>query len=472
MKRLTCEMCGGTNLVKQDGLFVCQSCGCKYTVEEAKKMMVEGVVEVTGTVKVDNSDKVETYRKMATDAYDSGNTSEAYQYFLKVLEIEPTDYLSIFYKGMCQGWETSLARPRVGEAVAAYHQAEHHIPSEIAQTVKAAFIRELVRLMSVWFKKAQESYHNIEEWYQCNTSIYYTYKSVADQIIKFIDGFKDVLVNSEFSGLLKEIAELYCSACEAMCDFIYVWTDYSQENAIFSSLTSSQKQPYLGKYDDMIFEVRKYYPDFKKVNSRYLIIDRMSPPVSFNGIATQRVDQNYQMCVDADRVINQKLQRFKNEILQKEKKERREKYWSEHATEKQQYEERLAEIDSEVRTLRSQDTPYLARIAEIKKDLSQHLPAESQLAELKRQKNDLVEQKSKLGLFAGKQKKALQAQIDSLQTQIDGVDGTVKCLRKEIQDDVNARISAVEAERKPISDKISVLEREKSAINAELTKDR
>ncbi len=55
MKRLTCEMCGGTDLIKQDGVFVCQSCGVKYSLEEARKMMIEGVVQVSGTVQVDNS---------------------------------------------------------------------------------------------------------------------------------------------------------------------------------------------------------------------------------------------------------------------------------------------------------------------------------------------------------------------------------------------------------------------------------
>lgn len=41
MKQLTCEMCEGTNLIKIDGSFTCQSCGTKYSVEEAKKMMLE-----------------------------------------------------------------------------------------------------------------------------------------------------------------------------------------------------------------------------------------------------------------------------------------------------------------------------------------------------------------------------------------------------------------------------------------------
>ena len=56
MKKLTCEMCGGTDLIKQDGVFVCQSCGCKYSVEEARKLMIEGTVYIQGTVVIDHTD--------------------------------------------------------------------------------------------------------------------------------------------------------------------------------------------------------------------------------------------------------------------------------------------------------------------------------------------------------------------------------------------------------------------------------
>ena len=55
MKAMTCEMCGSNEFVKEDGLFVCQSCGIKYSLEDAKRMMIEGTVDVQGTVKVDNS---------------------------------------------------------------------------------------------------------------------------------------------------------------------------------------------------------------------------------------------------------------------------------------------------------------------------------------------------------------------------------------------------------------------------------
>ena len=45
MKQLTCEMCGSTDIVKDGGVFVCQTCGCKYSVAEAKKMMTETIEE-------------------------------------------------------------------------------------------------------------------------------------------------------------------------------------------------------------------------------------------------------------------------------------------------------------------------------------------------------------------------------------------------------------------------------------------
>ena len=104
MKQLTCEMCGSNDLLKQDGVFVCQTCGTKYSVEEAKKMMVEGTVEVAGTVKVDNTESIENYLKIAKSAYSSQNQVEAENYANKVIEIAPDNYEAWLIKGKAAGW--------------------------------------------------------------------------------------------------------------------------------------------------------------------------------------------------------------------------------------------------------------------------------------------------------------------------------------------------------------------------------
>lgn len=97
MKQLTCEMCGGTDLIKQDGVFVCQSCGMKYSVEEAKKMMIEGTVDVQGTVKVDNSAFVEKYLTNARRAYAKEDWEEVEKYYNMVEQNTPNNMESVFF---------------------------------------------------------------------------------------------------------------------------------------------------------------------------------------------------------------------------------------------------------------------------------------------------------------------------------------------------------------------------------------
>ncbi len=52
MKAMVCEMCNSNDIQKQDGLYVCQACGTKYSVEEAKKLILDGPVEIKGTVSI------------------------------------------------------------------------------------------------------------------------------------------------------------------------------------------------------------------------------------------------------------------------------------------------------------------------------------------------------------------------------------------------------------------------------------
>ena len=91
MKALVCEMCGSQDLVKTDGMFVCQNCGTKYTVEEAKKMMVEG------TVQIDNSAFVEKYLANTRRARTKGDWAEVEKYYNLVEQNAPENIEAIFY---------------------------------------------------------------------------------------------------------------------------------------------------------------------------------------------------------------------------------------------------------------------------------------------------------------------------------------------------------------------------------------
>ena len=110
MKQLTCEMCGSTDLLKQEGVFVCQTCGMKYSVEEAKKMMIEGTVDVQGTVKVDNSAFVEKYLANARRAKQKEDWEETEKYYNMVEQNAPQNIEAVFYSSYAKARRTLMER--------------------------------------------------------------------------------------------------------------------------------------------------------------------------------------------------------------------------------------------------------------------------------------------------------------------------------------------------------------------------
>lgn len=113
MKQLTCEMCGSTDLMKQDGVFVCQSCGTKYSVEEARKLMIEGTVDVTGsTVKVDTSAELANLYQIARRAKDDNNGENAAKYYDMILVKDPTSWEAAFYVVYFKAMECKIAQIR------------------------------------------------------------------------------------------------------------------------------------------------------------------------------------------------------------------------------------------------------------------------------------------------------------------------------------------------------------------------
>ena len=97
MKPLVCEMCGSSDLMKTDGVFVCQSCGTKYSVEEAKKMMISGTVKVTGTVKIDKSEELENLYKLARRARETNDFSQAAKYYDLILQKGDSDSWEAYF---------------------------------------------------------------------------------------------------------------------------------------------------------------------------------------------------------------------------------------------------------------------------------------------------------------------------------------------------------------------------------------
>ena len=102
MQAILCEICGSNDIIKQDGVYVCQHCGTKYTVDEVKKLM--------GVVEIDKSKETKNYLELARRARLEGNAYSASTYYEKVLVENPEDWEAAFFTTFFRASECKLAQ--------------------------------------------------------------------------------------------------------------------------------------------------------------------------------------------------------------------------------------------------------------------------------------------------------------------------------------------------------------------------
>jgi len=116
---LKCPGCKGEIQLDDSKEFgFCMYCGNKFMVKDEIQR-----VELSGKVKIDNSETLENCLNLANDAYISNNYLEAYNYYTKVLEIKNDEYKAIYRKALCAGYLSSAQNSRTDEVVNGFKKA-------------------------------------------------------------------------------------------------------------------------------------------------------------------------------------------------------------------------------------------------------------------------------------------------------------------------------------------------------------
>ena len=101
MKAIVCELCGSNDILKQGDFFVCQHCGTKYTVEEAKKLI--------GTVKIDKSEEAKKALVLARRARENDNAENAQKFYGIVMQEAPDNWEASFFYSYYQATQSTMA---------------------------------------------------------------------------------------------------------------------------------------------------------------------------------------------------------------------------------------------------------------------------------------------------------------------------------------------------------------------------
>lgn len=504
MKQLTCEMCGSTDLLKQEGVFVCQTCGTKYSVEEAKKMMIEGTVNVSGTVKVDDTDKIENYLEMARSAYEAGNKSEAEAYCNRIIEIGPQNYEAWFMKGKAAGWQTTLANIRIEESVQCFSKAVDYAPEDKIDEFKKSAAEEVSNLSLALINLTCSNFAE----YPSENNV----KSMETATVKALNCTLQLLIKCgvEPSTYINQAANNMNNAAVA-----------AYSNCI---LPEYRKERYPSKYDfqtyleksgfciDVFKLAIRFAEDYfdEKIISYNNLIHLNNEVMKYGGwtstysqdattlVLTMRGKGyrcesvgNHVYCMeiklsDSAKSVRQKeiaeyqmkIEECRRKASQKQAEEKakqqakNETYWAEHAEEKEQLESERNELQEKLKQLQEQLVPYEREISDWKKKREADTPAYAEKAKVQDQISALRQQQSSLGLFKGKEKKALQAQIDNLNSRLPAINESIEAEEKEQTDMCNGEISKIKQTMLPIQEQIVAARKRIDEINTELTKNR
>lgn len=277
MKRLTCEMCGSNDLVKQNGMFVCQSCGTKYSVEEAKKMMIEGTVDVSGSsVKIDTSDELENWYKTARRAKFENNAEMAQSYYNLILQKKPNDWEAYFYTTYFSAMQCKVAQIS-SAAISVSNSLRNTVPlisSCVPKDKQYAAISELVNSCNTialgLYKSAEKSYREVSSNIKMNFYSEFTERATNSLAISKMCA---ALIEAGFendSKIMKEAAKAWSNAIYILLDLLgYIPpTDMVVENRTVSVENYPKKLQLLRSEKEKVEKIKKYIPN-DRVISRY-----------------------------------------------------------------------------------------------------------------------------------------------------------------------------------------------------------
>lgn len=526
MKRLTCEMCGSTDLIKQDGVFVCQTCGTKYSIEEAKKMMVE----VDGAVEVENTARLENLLNLANSSFESKNYARAEEFCNQVIAIDGKNYEAWKMKGEAINYQITSKNQRILEVYNCIMTSYRVLPDEEKEVKKYEIISSLKTCIEgevvFWLKqfeaerptnealtRAKNAYidaygkmkaafeelglekeiylTNFENFFigECNAICNDAWKSTVgynyyrDYMGKGIDPFGRsradmswVIPNTDLYRPTQHIWETFLEEADNLINLLQFAeeqfnddTDPKVMEAIYSNIAF---------FEDCIipsgsWEITQGYTSgwdqYKTVgwHEKYCLADDVKS-------SRRSIMNKYK---EKERTVPKEVEARQKAKEEKERQEKIAKYWEAHAEEKEKLDKEQADLKKKMDELNAKiaaiDTKNIAKINELRRERDKKLPCEVDVDKQQDVIYDLEGQRDKCGIFKGKEKKAIQARLDTEEIpKLESLQKKADAEKKAHRDKFDAEINVIKGEGKELRDEIANLKRRSDEITKELTKDR
>ena len=452
MAALVCDLCGGKLVMGAGGIATCDSCGMEHSSDRMK----EKIQEIKGVVRVDNTHMIDNYLEMANKAYRADNNSEAESYCNKIIEIDPTNAQAWMLKGKAAAWQSTLQNSRVSEGVTAFVKAINNAPEDEKENYVDEAKDQIKSLAVAMIQLRANRFAKWPDEEEANGFIA-DITSILSTVVSFL---KQTGVLISISEIMAPVAvKINASVVKAWQDVI--WPDYNGDpNDSNDRANKYEWQKFIKRVGYCTSLIEKAIglcdeddeDDIQRYENLIFMhkaaIDSCAWDYNITSYGRSWY-KNWELTDEAKSYRRDRIREFEDKIriakttAERKKKEAAQKrfndYWAEHADDKIALEAERRELE--------------AQVAELKAKIN-NIPGTAEKANIQQRIEALTAEKNSLGLFKGKEKKALQEKIDAANIGL-----------KRVSD----RIDAVKME---IEKKIEPLQRRINDINTELTKAR
>lgn len=153
------------------------------------------------------------------------------------------------------------------------------------------------------------------------------------------------------------------------------------------------------------------------------------------------------------------------------KKARIKAYWDAHKEEKDKLESEKKQLSEKVKSLDTQIDDLFSQIKAIKAAETAEVPSDIEADNIRDQISKLDTRRSKLGLFAGKEKKQITEEIAALKGRMSALRAKAEEEKKALAEEVNKKVPPLKQQKDKLEQEKAAASKRISAINDELTKD-
>lgn len=480
MKKIVCEMCGSNDFVKKEGFFCCENCGTKYTVEEARKMMIEGTVEVTGTVSIDTSKKDSALLEVIKTAMDSRNYSEVYELSSQLLTNNATFWEAWFYKGAAACF---VSADKYQETLTCFDKAYSICPDDKKESLKGKIVDSVVTVSEALVKHYCDIFQNNPSGNNAG--------KLMDNLGNSLEGIRSLQKKYNYSYVgIHNIEDHFV---------IYVYDSLNAAKQLADSKfgrDASDRTDY--KFDIYIDEVDSIIAAMSVILNNYsLRPESVEPYMRFfqKCIRSTTHASSYVWSVGRGKYVESKCL-TRNAVRERNKmwedtyakkdrlvklgqeremvyhKIKNKEYWEAH------YEE-YHKLCSDLEELKKQRQPYTDEIDEIDKEInstkesgSAKLQEELDLEEINEKIASTKQKISEKGLFDFKGKKPLKDELNILNKSYKSIYKKAKDARKAVDDITTSKLSTLNVKKNKVLERCSDIDSKIKTINNELTKNR